>query len=202
VALPRDAAGWTVVTVSAGGQVKRTAASEFVDARQRSLQAAGLKPGDRIVGVALCRDDDHLLLAHDRGNVTRFAAEEVRPMGRSAAGVAGLQVPEGASVVAVSAIPGGSDDGEVITVGADGTAKRTPLAEYPVKGRGGKGLVTGADRLWWCGVAADLHLGGDDPQVVRPVDIGEARRAGRAAGLPGPAGAPVVAEQGMPTAGA
>jgi DNA gyrase subunit A len=195
VAIPRDPSGWTVVTVSAGGQIKRTDAAEFAEARQRSLQAAGVKSGDRIVAVALCRDDDHVLVAHDHGYVTRFAADEARAMGRSAAGVAGMRVPKGATVVALSVVPGGADDGEVITVGADGTGKRTPLAEYPVKGRGGKGLVTGADKLWWCGVAADLHLGGDDPQVVRPVDLGEARRAGRGAGLPGPAGAPVVAEQ-------
>jgi DNA gyrase subunit A len=202
VVLPRDPTGWTVVTASAGGQVKRTAAAEFAEARQRSLQAAGVKAGDRIVAVALCRDEDHLLLAHDHGLVTRFAAEEVRAMGRSAAGVAGVQVPPGAAVVSLSVVPGGSDDGEVVTIGADGTGKRTPLAEYPVKGRGGKGLVTGAEQLWWCGVAADLHLGGDDPQVVRPADLGEARRAGRAAGLPGPAGAPVVAEQQeVPTSG-
>jgi len=95
----------------------------------------------------------------------------------------------------LSVVPDGDDDGEVVTIGADGTGKRTPLAEYPVKGRGGKGLVTGAEQLWWCGLAADLHLGGDDPQVLRRGDLGEVRRAGRAEGLPGPAGAPVVAEQ-------
>ena len=195
VVLPRDPAGWTIVTASAAGQVKRTAAAEYTDARQRTLQAAGVKTGDRIVAVALCRDEDHVLLAHDQGLVTRFSADEARPMGRSAAGVTGMQVPPDAAVVTLSVVPGGKDDGEVVTIGADGTGKRTPLAEYPVKGRGGKGLVTGAERLWWCGLAADLHLGGDDPQVVRPDDLGGARRAGRAAGLPGPAGAPVVAEQ-------
>jgi DNA gyrase subunit A len=198
VVLPRDPSGWSVVTASADGQVKRTAAAEFVEARQRTLQAAGVKAGDRLVALALCRDDDHLLLAHDHGLVTRFAVEEVRPMGRSATGVAGMKVPAGAAVVALSVIPGGADTAEVATIAADGSGKRTPLAEYPVKGRGGKGLQTGASRLWWCGVAADLHLGGDDPQVLRPVDLGEARRAGRGAGLPGPAGPPVVPERADP----
>jgi DNA gyrase subunit A len=198
VVLPREPEGWTVVTASADGQIKRTAAAEFVEARQRSLQAAGVKAGDRIVAVALCREDDHLLLAHDHGLVTRFAADDVRPMGRSATGVAGLKIPAGAATVTLSVVPGGAYSAEVVTIGADGTGKRTPLAEYPVKGRGGKGLQTGASRLWWCGVAADLHLGGDDPQVLRPIDLGEARRAGRSAGLPGPAGAPVVAEQRPP----
>jgi DNA gyrase subunit A len=196
VVLPGDAAGWSVLTASARGQVKRTAAEEFVDARQRTLQAAGVKPGDELVAVALCREDDHLLLAHGHGLVTRFAAAEVRPMGRSASGVAGMKVPTEARIVTLSVVPGGSDEGEVVTVASDGTGKRTPLGEYPLKGRGGKGLLTGATALWWCGIATDLHLGGDDPQVLRPVDLGQARRAARGAGLPGPAGGPVVAEQG------
>jgi len=169
-----------VVTVSAAGQVKRTAMSEFVEARQRSLQAAGVKGSDRIVGVVTAREDDHLLLASDAGLVTRFPVSEVRPMGRSAAGVGGMNLTPGATVVAISVIPDGSDDGEVLTVAADGTAKRSPLEDYPVKGRGGKGLVTGTDVLSWCGVAGDLHLGAETPLVVRPIDLGEARRAGRA----------------------
>jgi DNA gyrase subunit A len=103
-------------------------------------------------------------------------------------------VPKGAAVVALSVVPGGTD-GEVLTVAADGTAKRSPLADYPVKGRGGKGLVTGADALLWCGVASDLHLGGDDPAVVRAVDLAEAKRAGRGLPLDIVPDRPVVAEQ-------
>jgi DNA gyrase subunit A len=185
---------WSVVTASAGGQVKRTAQTEFAEARQRTLQAARVKGGDRLVAVARCRDGDHLLVANDAGFVTRFTADEVRPMGRTAAGVAGMNVPKGAAVVALSVVPGGTD-GEVLTVAADGTAKRSPLADYPVKGRGGKGLVTGADALLWCGVASDLHLGGDDPAVVRAVDLAEAKRAGRGLPLDIVPDRPVVAEQ-------
>jgi DNA gyrase subunit A len=190
-----DDPAWSVVTVSARGQVKRTVQAEFAEARQRTLQAAGIKGDDRIVAVTRCRDEDHLLVAHDGGYVTRFAADEVRPMGRTAAGVAGMNVPGGAQVVALSVIPAGADDGEVVTVAGDGTAKRSPLAEYPLKGRGGKGLVTGTDTLLWCGVAADLHVAGDDPAVLRPVDLPEAKRAGRGLALPAPPARPIVAEQ-------
>jgi DNA gyrase subunit A len=200
VALPRDPDGVTVVTVSASGQIKRTAAAEFTESRQRSLQAAGVKGGDRLVAVVLCRDDDHLMLAHDGGSVTRFAASEVRPMGRTAAGVAGMNIPKGAAIVSASVVPGGSDDVEVVTIAADGTAKRTPVTEYPVKGRGGKGLMTGTEDLAWCGVATDLHLGGDDPAVVRPVDVDEAKRAGRGSPVASAASRPVVGEQHHPEA--
>jgi DNA gyrase subunit A len=194
IVLPRTDDGSTVVTISAGGQVKRTAVGEFVDARSRSLQAASVKAGDRLVAVLLCRDDDHLLLAHGKGFVTRFAAREVRSMGRSATGVTGMNVPKGTTIVAATVLPGGSDDREVVTISADGTAKRVPANEYPLKGRGGKGQVTGTDALLWCGVAADLHLGGDEPTVVRPIDLAESRRAGRGAPLDGPIAAPVVPE--------
>jgi DNA gyrase subunit A len=178
VALTSDADA-TLVTVSAAGQVKRTALSEFAEARQRTLQAAGVKSGDELAAVTSARDGDHLLVAHDDGQVARFGVDDVRVMGRSAAGVAGMDVPKGARVVSLTVAPAGSDDGEVLTVGADGTAKRAPLADYPLKGRGGKGVKAGPDRLVWCGVAADLHLNGEPPQVLRPVDVVESKRAGR-----------------------
>ncbi len=193
----------TVVTVSANGQVKRTTVTDFTHARQRTLQAAGVRPGDRLVALARCRDDDDLLLATDAGLVIRFPASEVRPMGRSAAGVAGMNVPAGANVVSISVAGAGADGGsgsdrEVLTIAADGTGKRTPLTEYPTKGRGGKGVQTGIDDLRWCGVAGDLHLGDQHALVVRAIDLAAAKRAGRPApidGAPHPV-ATVVAELG------
>jgi DNA gyrase subunit A len=194
-AVPLSAAdGVTLVTVSQGGQVKRTSLSEYADARQRTLQAAGCKRGDRLAAVTLCRDEDHLLVANSEGLVARFAARDVRPMGRGATGVAGMKVGDGARVVSLSAIAGGGDEGEVLTIGADGTGKRSPLADYPAKGRGGKGVVTGAERLLWCGVAGDLHLGGREPRTLRPVDLPESRRAGRGTPLGDGVGGPVTAE--------
>ena len=186
--------GTTIVTVSANGQVKRTAADEFMGSRQRSLQAAGVKNGDRIVGVAVCGDDDHLVLANSAGLVTRFPADDVRAMGRTAAGVAGMNVPKGAEVVSLTVVPDGSDDVELLTVGVDGEAKRSPGDDYTAKGRGAKGVQTGVDPLAWCGVAADLHLPSDPPLVVRPVDLPEARCTGRGASVAESVGTPVVAE--------
>ena len=194
VPIVEDSAGLTVVTVSAGGQVKRSEMAEFVT-RQSTIQAAGVKDGDRIVRVAVCRDADDLVLAHDQGYVTRFSAEEVRTMGRTAAGVVGMNLPKGAEIVALTVIPGGSDEGEVVTIGTDGLVKRSPLSDYPVKGRGGKGLQTGTDRLLWCGVAADLHVAGEQAVVLRPVDVPPAKRASKGTALGSAVAGPVVAEQ-------
>jgi len=184
-AVALDGVGF-VVTVSASGLVKRTARAEY-EGRTRAMIAAGVRDDDELVAVATCEEGDHLLLAHDGGLATRFAAADVRPMGRSAVGVAGLQVPAGGRVVGVSVLPGGEDaDREVVTLGADGTAKRSPVAEYPLKGRGGKGVQTGGGALAWCGVATDLHVpAADGWTVLRPALAPVARRAVR--------GAPVLA---------
>ena len=109
-------------------------------------------------------------------------------MGRGATGVAGMQVPDGRSVVALSVARGDATDQEVITLDVDGAAKRTSLTEYPAKGRGGKGLQTGAEQLRWCGVADDLHVAGDPPRTVRAVDLEPGRRAGSLAPIPDLAG--------------
>ncbi|MFP4634997.1 MAG: DNA gyrase C-terminal beta-propeller domain-containing protein, partial [Nitriliruptoraceae bacterium] len=179
VVLPREHDDRTLVTVSALGQVKRTELSEFVDARQRSLVAAGVRDGDGIVAVSVAGDDDHLLLANDAGLVTRFPVTEVRRMGRSATGVAGMNLPEGARLVSATVLPSGTDDAEVITVDADGRAKRAAVTEYPPKSRGTKGVKTGDHAtLRFCGVAGDLHVGTEPPSVVRPVDVAQGRRAG------------------------
>jgi hypothetical protein len=109
-----------------------------------------------------------------------------------------MDVPARSRVVSLTTVPGGRDDGEVVTVGTDGTAKRSPLEDYPVKGRGGKGVKAGPDGVVWCGVAADLHLAGERPQVLRPVEIVEARRSGRGAPLEVPPTGPGVAEVTAP----
>lgn len=185
-------AGMSVVTVSAQGQVKRTEVSEYVGGRTE-IQAAGTKPGDELVQVLLCNESDDLVLANSAGYITRFNASEARVMGRTAAGVAGMNVPKGAVIVAASVVAS-DDTGQIMTIGDDGSAKRTPLSEYGVKGRGGKGVQTGVDALLWAGAAGDVHVHGDSPAVIRPVDV---REAGRTAGgqvLDAGMTGPVVAE--------
>jgi DNA gyrase subunit A len=196
----RDGDGLTLVSASAQGQVKRTEFEEF-ETRTRTIQAVGLKDGDRVAAIAACAESDHLVLAHSGGYVARFAASEVRPMGRAATGVIGMDVPDGEEIVSLTVVPAGTDDGEIVTLTVDGAAKRSPLSDYPVKGRGVKGLQTGTDALLYCGIAADLHLGGDEPAVVRPVDLVAAKRANKSRPLDVPVTAPIVAEQSRSAAG-
>ena len=189
-----DPDGWSLVTVSDAGTVKRTELSEYADARVRSITAAGVKDGERIVAAVLVRDGDDLLVATDGSQVTRFPVDDVRAMGRTAGGVAGMNTGA-ARVVSVTVVPGGSDDGEVVTVGAGGAGKRTPLAEYSRVGRGAKGVLTGVDRTVWCGVATQVHLGTDEGwTVLRPVDAPTAGRSASGATVADPVRHPGVGE--------
>jgi DNA gyrase subunit A len=184
VVVPGDADEVTLVTVSAQGLIKRTLLSEVSGSRQRSILAAGLKDGDELVAVALCYEDDELLLAHDGGLAIRFAAESVRPMGRSAAGVAGMRT-DGARIVALGVVAAGAG-GTVLSVTTAGTLRRFALDELSVTGRGGKGVKVGDEPLAWFGPRADLHLTiGSEPTVVRTADLPTGRRTGRGTALGG-----------------
>jgi DNA gyrase subunit A len=190
-----DAQATGVVTVSAAGLVKRTERSQY-EGRARAMVAAGVKDDDELVAAVGVADGQHLLLAHGGGFVIRFPADDVRPMGRSAGGVAGLRVPNGKQVVAVSAAPADDADGEVLTLAADGSATRAPLAEYPVQGRGGKGVRTGTPALAWCGVGADLHVPTAEGSVLlRPADVVPGRRPGRLTAATSTVSGPVVEER-------
>jgi DNA gyrase subunit A len=188
----------SVVTVSAGGQVKRTAREEY-EGRTRAMIAAGVRDDDELVAMATCGDADELLVAHDGGQVIRFAAADVRPMGRSATGVSGIQLPKGARVVALSVVPAGAEGAVVATVGGDGSAKQTPLDEYPQQGRGGKGVQAGASPLVWCGLADHVHVPAGEEGIVVPVEtLPVARRAAPVPPALPPVSGAVVAEAAAP----
>ncbi len=184
----------TLVTLSARGLVKRGPLGEVAGSRQRSLAAAGVRDGDELVAAALCRDGDELVLATDGGTALRFAAAEVRPMGRTAAGVQGIRVDDGRAV-SLGVLPPGGDVMTLLSVTAAGTARRFPVDELPVAGRGGKGLKVGDAPLIACVPAADLHLVvGAEPTVLRAAEVPEGRRTGRGTSLGGRVAPAVAAE--------
>ncbi len=183
IVVPDDPDEATLVTASANGLIKRSVLSEISGTRQRSIIAAGLKPDDELVAATLCRDGDEIVMAHDGALAIRFAASDVRPMGRSAAGVAGLRT-DGARVVALEVLP--PDGGTVISVSSSGTLRRFAVDELSVTGRGGKGVKVGDVPLAWFGPRSDLHLTvGSEPTVVRGDDVTTGRRTGKGVALGG-----------------
>lgn len=162
--------GRYVFFATRSGTVKKTPLTEFAFRLARGKIAISLDEGDALIGVALTDGGNDVLLFASNGKTVRFAEDKVRSMGRTAAGVRGIRLAEGEEVVSliVSESAGGVDEGEeegaedvvetgeeaVLETGADdadvayiltatenGYGKRTPLAEYPRKGRGTQGVI-------------------------------------------------------------
>jgi DNA gyrase subunit A len=131
-----------VLTVSRLGQVKRTSLEEYGNVRGTGIIAAGLGDDDRLVDVHLTDGAADLVLGTRHGMMIRFDESEVRPMGRSAKGVKGIDLEDG-DEVAVSATP--DPDVDLMVVTRPGRAKRFPLTEVRQQGRAGKGVTVVPD---------------------------------------------------------
>ncbi|NBU37493.1 MAG: DNA gyrase subunit A, partial [Actinobacteria bacterium] len=120
------------------GQVKKTAFDAYNSSRRDGLIAINLKDGDELVRVVETSGDNDIFMVSRNGQVIRFTEKEVRPMGRTAAGVRGMRLKPGDEVVSCDA---GRDDDAMLIVSDAGYAKRTQIAQFPRKGRGGQGVI-------------------------------------------------------------
>ncbi len=125
------------------GVVKRVRLAEFASVRPSGLIAIKLAADDRLRWVRLTSGEDHILLVTRRGRALRFQEGAVRPMGRAAAGVRGIRLNTGDSVASMDVV---ELNGDLLVVTRNGYGKRTALDEYPVRGRGGQGVLTLAPR--------------------------------------------------------
>jgi DNA gyrase subunit A len=123
--------------VTAGGRVKRVPLAEFASVRPSGLIAIGLEAGDELGWVRLTPGDAELMLVTRNGQALRFREGEVRPMGRSAAGVNGIRLEDGDAVTSAEVVVSG---GDLLVVSERGYGKRTPLDEFRIQGRYTKGV--------------------------------------------------------------
>ncbi|WP_206911812.1 DNA gyrase subunit A [Enterococcus sp. DIV0840] len=121
------------------GTVKRTAVKAFSNIRSNGLIAIGLKEEDELVNVVLTNGEQNMIIGTHNGYSVTFAETAVRDMGRTASGVRGIRLREEDYVVGASLLDA---DTEVLVLTENGYGKRTKASEYPVKGRGGKGIKT------------------------------------------------------------
>ncbi|MDE1855059.1 MAG: DNA gyrase subunit A [Candidatus Micrarchaeota archaeon] len=129
----------SVVFLTAKGQVKRTSAKLFSKPRATGVRAISLNEGDEIADAMVVRDDQkYIIVATKNGKSIRFGIDDVRQMGRSAAGVRGIRLHEGD--VAKNLIAAG-EEGSILTVSEKGYGKITDIAEYRMQGRGGGGVL-------------------------------------------------------------
>jgi DNA gyrase subunit A len=123
------------------GIIKKTELSAFSNPRQGGIIALGLDSGDKLIGVQLTDGQREILLGTRQGMTIRFKEEEVRPMGRTAYGVKGITLEEGNEVIGMETITPDSTT-SILTVTEGGYGKRTPVGEYRVQCRGGKGIIS------------------------------------------------------------
>jgi DNA gyrase subunit A len=130
-----------LVLATKNGLVKKTRLEEFDSPRSGGIIAINLRDEDELVGAALVAPEEDLLLVSKNAQAIRFNAsdEALRPMGRATSGVIGMRFSEDDVLLAMEVVREGLD---VLVATNGGYAKRTPIEEYPVQGRGGKGVLT------------------------------------------------------------
>ncbi|EDY87392.1 DNA gyrase, A subunit [gamma proteobacterium HTCC5015] len=127
-----------VFMATANGTVKRTALSNFSRPRSNGIIALDIRDGDRLVGVARTDGQRDIMLFADSGKAIRFNEQDVRPMGRTAAGVRGIRLSDEQTMVGLIIV----EDGDILTATVNGYGKRTAIEDYPTQGRGGSGVLS------------------------------------------------------------
>ena len=121
------------------GTVKKTALSDFSNPRKAGIIAVDLDEGDFLIGAALTDGQHDVMLFSDAGKAVRFDENDVRPMGRTARGVRGMNLDEEQQVIAL--LVAENEQQSVLTATENGFGKRTPITEYTRHGRGTKGMI-------------------------------------------------------------
>ncbi len=131
-----------LVLATKKGRVKKTALRDFDSPRTGGIIAINLVDDDEVIAARLVSADDHLLMVSTGAQAIRFRADDdsLRPMGRATSGVIGMRFEEDHEVLNMLVVQGTEQDVLVATEG--GYAKRTPVDQYPLQGRGGKGVLT------------------------------------------------------------
>ncbi len=126
-----------VFMATSSGKVKKTSLEAFSRPRSNGIIAVDLRDGDLLVDVALTDGSRDIMLCASSGKAIRFNEADVREMGRGAAGVRGIKVADGHSVIALIIV----GDGDILTATENGYGKRTSVGEFSTQGRGGQGVI-------------------------------------------------------------
>ena len=145
LAMPKEkkaVEGLSLIMATRNGTVKRVAAKSFHEVRRSGLIAIGLEKGDALISALFMYEGDDAVLVTTKGQSIRFAAKDVREMGRQAAGVRGMKLGSGDAIVGAGIVPKGAKDAELLVLSSTGYGKKTKLSEYKTQGRGGSGIKT------------------------------------------------------------
>ena len=144
------------------GTVKKTLLGDFKNVNKSGIRAVNIDEGDELVEVRLVKPNDDVIMLTKDGRAMRFAASDVRRMGRTATGVRGIRLREGDHVVSLDAV---NDEKTLFIATANGYGKRCEFADFTRHQRGGQGMIgiKGADRN---GAVVAAHAVSDDENVI------------------------------------
>ncbi len=144
------------------GTVKKTLLGDFKNVNKSGIRALNIEDGDELVEVRLVKPNDDVIMLTKNGRAMRFAAADVRRMGRTATGVRGIRLREGDNVVSLDAV---DDEKTLFIATANGFGKRCEFADFTRHMRGGMGMIgiTGAERN---GAVVAAHAVSDDENVI------------------------------------
>ncbi|HET8552367.1 MAG TPA: DNA gyrase subunit A [Gammaproteobacteria bacterium] len=145
-----------VFMATRNGTVKKTSLEQFSRPRSTGLIALDLREGDELVGVAITDGSKEVMLFASNGKAIHFRETDVRAMGRTAAGVRGIRLASDAVVNALIIV----GDGDILTATENGYGKRTAARDYPIRGRGGQGVIS-------------IQTGGRNGQAIGAIQVVE-----------------------------
>jgi len=127
-----------VVMVTKHGVIKKSELTEFDNPMSRGIIAVGLDEGDELISARITQGDNYIFLGSYGGQAIRFAEDQVRPMGRQARGVRAMHLAANDYLVGMVVV---EKDGIILSIAENGFGKRTPLENYRLTARGGKGVI-------------------------------------------------------------
>ncbi|MBP1744268.1 MAG: gyrase, subunit [Firmicutes bacterium] len=128
-----------LIMATRNGIIKKTSLSEYSSIRKNGLNAIGLREGDELISAKLTTGASEIVEITQNGYAIRFDENDVRPMGRTASGVKAITLRDDDYVVSMDIV---AEDQEILVVSENGFGKRTPISEYTLHHRGGKGMIT------------------------------------------------------------
>ncbi len=131
-----------IIMCTQQGIIKKTLLEAYSRPRQNGIIAISVKDGDRLLDVALTNGDNDIIIAQSAGRAVRFNEGGVRPMGRTAAGVRGINLKDSPDLKVIGMVCINREDAQLLVVSENGFGKRSPVEDYRVTKRGGKGVTT------------------------------------------------------------
>ncbi|MCQ2602660.1 MAG: DNA gyrase subunit A, partial [Clostridia bacterium] len=166
--LPEEKEGLNLVLATRQGLIKRTPLTEFESVKRNGKIAIKFNEDDELIEAVLTSGNDELIMASSEGLCIRFNENTVRLVGRTAMGVKSMKLAEGAYIEDLAVV---HEDSEILTITSNGFGKRSPVSDYPLQGRAGKGVKAGNFNEQ-TGALVNLKVLDDNSDVMMITDSG------------------------------